>query len=336
MIASVEINNFQSHRHTFFDFKKGINTLCGESDNGKTAVIRAIRWVYENRPLGTDKLNSSWNEGFKEPMSVKLNLDDGYSVERIRTKDRNGYTYIEPDGNIVELSATGTDVPQKIKDILNLSDVNFQFQMDSPYLISMSSGEASRYLNNIIRLDSVDKVLSIADSNKRELNSELKVVEKDIKDYELKVESLSWIDEADRIQKRIDRYNEVIDKRTSDLDSLKESLNSYLRFEKDRMDLTKQKDILKRIEDIKVPDCFELENSIESFESSFRQAVDLTKQKDLLKRIEDIKVPDCSELEKSISDYESLFSMKKDMEKLGMELEDSLPKVCPLCGSKLD
>ena len=168
MFTKIEIKNFQSHKDTMIDFDKGINSICGESDNGKTAIIRAIRWVIENRPLGTDKLNSFWNKDFKEEMSVKLYTENGW-VQRIRTKDRNGYT-ICTDGTPVELSAVGTDVPQEVKDFLKVNDINFQYQFDSPYLISMSSGEASKYLNNIIHLDSIDSMMSVAEGNKREVD----------------------------------------------------------------------------------------------------------------------------------------------------------------------
>ena len=83
MITKIEIKNFQSHKDTMIDFDKGINSICGESDNGKTAIIRAIRWVIENRPLGTDKLNSFWNKDFKEEMSVKLYTENTKNLDAL-------------------------------------------------------------------------------------------------------------------------------------------------------------------------------------------------------------------------------------------------------------
>ena len=115
----------------------------------------------------------------------------------------------EEGGKVVDLNATGTDVPQKVKDILRLGDVNFQFQLDSPYLLSLPASEASRYLNRIIHLDSIDKLLSEADSDKRRISAERKVVEKDIKECALELESLSWVAEAEAIQKRIDKYSQL-------------------------------------------------------------------------------------------------------------------------------
>lgn len=334
MIKRIEIRNFQSHKNTDIDFSEGINVLCGESDNGKSAVIRAIKWVCENRPLGTDKLNSHWNDKFKESMSVKLIMDNGYWVERIRDKERNGYNYF--DGNsIVELNAIGNDVPQTVKDLLNLSDVNFQFQMDSPYLLSMSSGDASRYLNQIIHLDSIDKILSVAESNKRSLNSEQKVVEKDLNEYSKKVENLSWLDEAIPMQKRIDKYDEILNSKNMEISSLEKSIIDFESYESNKIDLSEQKKLVEEIENIEIPDFSIIKSQIDSFENCQESIVDLSEQKKLVEEIENIEIPSFEDLEKSIDDF--LYFEKLNKESIGEkeELEKSLPDVCPLCGSSL-
>ena len=180
MFTKIEIKNFQSHKNTVIDFNKGVNVICGETDNGKSAVVRAIRWVVENLPSGTDKINSKWNDNFKEPLSVKLYTEKGW-VERIRDKNRNGYNISENGKELIKLNAIGKSVPLEVKAFLNISDVNFQFQLDSLYLLSKTPGQASEYLNEIVHLDSIDKIMSLADSDKRQLNSEQKTVESDIK-----------------------------------------------------------------------------------------------------------------------------------------------------------
>ena len=294
MISRIEIKNFQSHKDTSIDFCGGTNALNGESDNGKTAVIRAIKWVCENRPLGTDKLNSNWNKNFKEKMSVKLFLDNGDWVERIRSKDRNGYSYCA-NGKVVDLDAIGTDVPQAVKDLLRLSDVNFQFQLDAPYLLSLPSSEASRYFNKIIHLDSIDKILSEADSDKRKLSAEKKVVEKDIDSCSKKLEELFWLDEAEALEKRIEKYEQII--------GSKESLISEL-------------------ED----DC----SRLEKYKASI---IDLSEQESLLEEIEKIEILDFFGLEREVSAMQALMDDAESIEMELNTLQKSLPDVCPLCGS---
>lgn len=334
MIKKIELRNFQSHKHTVIDFSEGINVLCGESDNGKTAIIRAIRWVYENRPLGTDKLNSNWNKKFKEPMSVKLTLDNNIWVERMRDGSFNGYKYSDGESEI-SLDAVGSDVPQKIKDLLNFTDVNFQFQLDSPYLLSMSAPEASRYLNQIIHLDSIDKMLSTADSNKRNLNSDKKHFETDVKDFTAKVESLSWLDEANGIQTRIDKYDGLIANLDEQRNDLADDCLSYRRHKSEVIDLSEQEKIVSEIEEIVIPDDSEIKYQIESYKKCRESVFDVSEQESIIKDIEAINVPDRSSLQNEISEYKNLLAEIKDFDDEQEKLLAILPEVCPLCGSKL-
>ncbi|WP_035425703.1 AAA family ATPase, partial [Halalkalibacterium ligniniphilum] len=53
-INTVRLENFQSHLDTSIDFSTGLNVIVGQSDSGKTSILRAIRWVLYNQPRGTD------------------------------------------------------------------------------------------------------------------------------------------------------------------------------------------------------------------------------------------------------------------------------------------
>lgn len=48
------IENFQSHEQTEVFFTEGLNVFVGPSDSGKSAILRALRWVLYNEPKGTD------------------------------------------------------------------------------------------------------------------------------------------------------------------------------------------------------------------------------------------------------------------------------------------
>lgn len=294
MITKIEIKNFQSHKNTVLEFDKGVNVICGESDNGKSAVIRAIRWVVENQPQGTEKINSNWNEDFKEPLSVKLYTEKGY-VERIRDKKRNGYNICKNGEKEIVLDAIGKGVPKEVTDFLNVSDVNFQFQLDPPYLLTKSAGEASKYLNEIVHLDSIDKIMSIADSDKRQLSSEQKIVESDIKKLEEELKNTEWIDEAERLYTRVSKYDEHISSSNDELIGLNEQISEH--------------------ESLKI--------------------VDLTKQKELVEKIESISVPDISELDEDIKEYElrneEILKLNKERE----ELKARMPTICPYCGNPI-
>ncbi len=335
MITKIEIKNFQSHKNTVLEFDKGVNVICGESDNGKSAVIRAIRWVVENYPSGTEKINSNWNEDFKEPLSVKLYTEKGY-VERIRDKKRNGYNICKNGEEEIVFDAIGKDVPKEVIDFLNVSDVNFQFQLDPPYLLTKSAGEASKYLNEIVHLDSIDKIMYIADSDKRQLSSEQKIVEADIKKLEEELKNTEWIDEADTICKRTEKLYEIVNNLGDKQNELESQINSYEELELSKVDLTEHNNLIKQIEDIVIPDTKELEDSISNYDLYGSQIVDLSEAVKLVNDIDSIIITDTKELEDGISQYSELSNNVQQYEKELVEVRDGIPSICPLCGNKLD
>ena len=62
MIKEIDIVNFQSHKSTHLDLVPGVNVIVGASDSGKSAIIRALRWLIWNRPVG-DAFISHWADG---------------------------------------------------------------------------------------------------------------------------------------------------------------------------------------------------------------------------------------------------------------------------------
>jgi len=334
VFTKLEINNFQSHKHTVIDFDKNINSINGETDNGKSAVIRAIRWIVENRPVGIESSNSYWNDKYKEDMSVKLYLDNGVWIERVRNKTLNGYRYF--DGNeVVTLEAIGKDVPQVVIDLLKLNDVNFQFQMDSPYLLSMTSGDASKYLNKIIHLDTIDTTLATAESDKRSLNAEKKIVEKDIVNYKKEIEKLSWLDKANTVQKRIDVYDNIISDKQSKVDTLEQSITNYEEYSTVK-DVTILTNKIKEIESIEIKDTTKLEDSIKQYEECLPHHKDVSKLVDVIKEIESIEIRDISDFEKNIRNYILANRDKEKLEEEIKELKKQLPYLCPYCNRPIE
>lgn len=186
MIEKICIHNFQSHKSTVIELSPKVNTLQGNSDCGKSAVLRALHWLMFN-PAG-DYFISDWARKGKTvsaPCEVIVNVD-GHEVIRRRDKDFNGYIL---DGEVFE--ATRNSVPKKILDILRFGDVNVQRQLDPPFLLSMSSGEVSRYINNLVDLSRIDEWTTAANSRERKLRQD--------------IESLS--ERVDKATSEVDRYS---------------------------------------------------------------------------------------------------------------------------------
>jgi len=150
VITELDIYNFQSWEEGHFQFHPGVNIIVGPSDKGKSAMLRSIRWVVWNRPSGNSVV--SWWGG---PTSVELVTPEGIVI---RTKDKKGDTYTLgiAGRKDMKFKAFGLSVPPEISQLLDISEVNFQKQIDQPFLLSLTPGERATYFNKIAKMDMID------------------------------------------------------------------------------------------------------------------------------------------------------------------------------------
>lgn len=202
MLSKIELTNFQSHDASSLEFHPGVNAIVGPSDKGKSAILRAIYWVWTNRPTGVSVV-SDWARDAKGNLtgecSVRLESSRG-CVQRIRTKDVNGYSV-----NGVSLEAVGVSVPDEVGSILNLGDVNVQRQMDAPFLLGSSPGEVARFLNSTVKLDAIDEALSLVESRKRKTKSEATEARKRATEAQALIDSMAWVEAAEVIADELER-----------------------------------------------------------------------------------------------------------------------------------
>lgn len=177
MIHSVHIHNFQSHDDTVLDLSPGISTLTGDSDQGKSAAMRAILWAVTNRPQG-DAYVSDWTRTPKgrikagEACWVDVSVASGAGsvrVTRRRSDDFNGYLV-----GATRYEALRTDVPDDVARAFNIGPVNIQRQMDPPFLVGSKPAEAARFINQLVNLSDIDEAVSAATSMTRDNARQLK------------------------------------------------------------------------------------------------------------------------------------------------------------------
>ena len=116
MIKRITIEGFQSHENTVVDLVNGLNILTGSSDSGKTAVLRAVKWVALNVPTGDSYVNQK--VGYAK---VTIETDKG-TVTKTRKGKKTAY---EVNGTVYEKS----EVPQEVSEILGIEPVAFSFQV---------------------------------------------------------------------------------------------------------------------------------------------------------------------------------------------------------------
>lgn len=173
-ITSVTLKNFQAHKDTTVQFDKGLNIIVGESNNGKTSILRGILWAIDNQPLGNDFIMAGENE-----CSVLIVFSDGTSIKRGRTVKDTGYyeiTYYDDNGVLQAATYRGftNAVPVEVANVHQMPKVNITkdiethlnvlSQLDGPFLLTESPLVKASAIGRITGTHVIDA--AIKESNK--------------------------------------------------------------------------------------------------------------------------------------------------------------------------
>ena len=228
-IKKVIIENFQSHKYTELNFSKGFNVLVGESRQGKSAILRALRWVYENKPAG----KSIIKRGEKEAR-VTVYLANGTIVSRFiqsASNGKNGFKIVFSDGSERE---GNTKLLPEVQNALGFNDfiidkdltipLNFMKQGESWFLIGnkYTSVERAKIIGAI-------KDTHFADAVKRDLEKENSKLTTEINNSKKKLEkidqSLEKFDYLVSLEEQIELFSKKvnsIDKKRQTIEKIKE------------------------------------------------------------------------------------------------------------------
>lgn len=203
-ITEVEIENFQSHKHTVLPLVKGTNALVGSSNSGKSAVLRAIKWATLNIPSGTDFIRVG-----EETARVKLKLSNGKDIERIKSRKKDNFYKLYENGELIEeYTGFGQGVPPDITEAHGIipiaGDTYFQFahQLEAPFMLSMKPKNRAEIIGNLEELEKIDQGLSSINDDLRLKGKEKKELEKTEKSQLLSFEKLKM--ETDRLSEKIE------------------------------------------------------------------------------------------------------------------------------------
>ena len=217
--------NFQSHKEVLVEFVPGVNVILGSSNVGKTALLRLLKLIWKNRPLGFRYHSHFAGKGARTEAEVAFT--DSKGVEY--SKGKTGMAEYRIDGG-EPFSGLGKGVPDKVAEVLNLTDTNIQEQLEEPFLITSTAGDVAKAINKITRLDRVDawmsKLTTKVNSKRREietLGDELKENKGLLEQYEdlpkieklvgelvaLETEANDIDEQITSLEKAVDRYGQV-------------------------------------------------------------------------------------------------------------------------------
>ena len=347
MITKAEIWNFQSHKHTVLEFVPGTNVIIGESDAGKSAIFRAINWVITNRPLG-DTFRSDWGGDTR----VVIYTSEGDVIERIKTASRNVYVI-----NGKALTAFGSEVPEQVTEILRMDEANIQSQMDVPFLLAVSSGEAARLLNKAASIDDIDYTISNLRGEYQKISNNIKFNEGKLKDYEEKIKEYDNIPILEEKLERVENTEKELEKQEQRLLKLsqlvsdirrihtelektkniqqiaqkfEQILSRYKEYEEQRKRLDKLEQFAHKVKIRKaylestqyIDDCFTLvQKTYDEYQKYQTKQQTFTKLKRLIGSV--------------IALNQFIQRIEREVSLLEEEFRKLCPEECPLCGARI-
>lgn len=234
-IVRVVLENFQSHEHTELNFTDGLNIIVGESNNGKTAVLRGIMWAITNQPLGTDFIMAG-----KDSCSVTIYYDDGTSIKRGRTLKDTGYYdiyYIDENGTMQRGDYRGftNAVPVEVANVHQMPKVsitkdiethlNVLSQLDGPFLLTESPITKAAAIGRITGTHVIDA--GIKESNKTIQNNRkiIKTYQADIVEKENILQNMPDINLMEQVSVL---YNAVISYLKS-IQNIQNTISNYVK-----------------------------------------------------------------------------------------------------------
>lgn len=161
MLEKLRIKNFQCHALEKITFDPAITVIVGPSDVGKSAVIRALRWLVTNRPRGDEFIMHGTAE-----CEVGLRADGNTVLRRRGTT--NSYSLDDK-----EFVAFRDEPPEEIAQLLNMGDINFQGQHDPVFWFTLTPGQVAREINHIVDLGAIDKAVGWVGAQLRAARAEV-------------------------------------------------------------------------------------------------------------------------------------------------------------------
>lgn len=194
-LERLTIENFQSHEFTQIDFSPEFNVIIGESDQGKSALIRALKWLIYNEPRGVDFIRVGASR-----TSVTVLLTDGIQITRERTPSRNRYYLLIPGQQESIFEGFGARVPREIQDALGMGKIkldedlermlNLGEQLEAPFLLAETGSVKAKAIGRLYGVHIVDAALretvrdmGRAQQEEKRLGEELRRISADLENY---------------------------------------------------------------------------------------------------------------------------------------------------------
>ena len=149
----ITLINVQSHKETKLELHEHVNCIVGETDQGKSSVIRALHFFH------TNTFRKSYLRWGEKNLNIIIE-GNGYKITRTKGAE-NSFT-VEKNGQVETYNAVGSGaIPQEIQDILKFNpempfNIARQTPLDLDFLMTNTGSERSSHLSVILKLDKIE------------------------------------------------------------------------------------------------------------------------------------------------------------------------------------
>ena len=229
-IDEVVLINWMSHEHSVIKFHKGLNVITGTSDSGKSAVYRALEYLYHMGQEGYRSFHPGWVRHKASNAIIRVKYDDGYMIERVKG-DKNEVRLYKDDELVYEKLKVGTAYDKEILDFLghppferNLGSFSFSHQHDPAFLVSQSKDAIPKTISKLSNSGDYDRAAELLKTENLSFNPIIKSSETKIKEIKNELKSFDDLDDD------ISKYEalEIAIKDAEDIEKDKFSLQNIL------------------------------------------------------------------------------------------------------------
>ena len=194
-ITRLRMENFQSHKDADFEFSEGINLITGSSDAGKSAILRAINFVFHNQPRSKAFVRKGTTEA-----RVTIWFNDGTEIQRIKG-DRNCVVITKPGDQSQVFEKIGNELPPEALEALGNPPIDekhgplsFSEQMAPYFLVSLSPTELPRSISELTGISHFEEAAQILGKQSRQADRQAKEAQERLSGYEIDLESYVDLD----------------------------------------------------------------------------------------------------------------------------------------------
>lgn len=240
-IKRIHLENFQSHKLTDMTFDKGLNVIIGNSDSGKTAILRAIKWALYNEPQGDYFIRQG-----EAKVVVEIEFSNGVVVRRLKSSSKNLYYLKTGEGEEYQFEGFRNEVPREVSEATgmykvdfsssNLGILNISEQLEGPFLLNESSSVRANAIGRLVSVNYIDDALRQTVRDDKSTLSKINDLEKTKKNLEEMIKEFDYLEDLEKKLKALDKLRIEIKNKSKELDLLKfydQNLNK-INYEMDR------------------------------------------------------------------------------------------------------